>query len=639
VVRFLGYIDKWEPTFPDGGSNRVVVHVTATDQMRLLARHKLNPTFTEWVDVIAPTASVWQCDETAGTSFGDKLGNRDPVTIRVPRAGTGGVSYTQDTSATYVSKGVQLTPSQWGATGRYTSRLLRLPITLPASGYTIGWWQKPAVVDGSGQDWSGNDYSDGTNKADLSIAWSGVWSLTHTAAGIPYTALAATPAPSTSGYSFIVLTMSATTATVYVNGVSVGSVSTVSPIASAYKPIIGGRWNEKDQSGGLGYVAGLMVDQVFSSASGTIASIFYSATVLTGTDITNLYTAGVVGFNGDTTSTRAQRLMQIPNITSYTLDPADGLQVGPLDTDGKDIVALWQDLAISGYGIMYIDGTGQPQWHDSKKRRATLTAAATFANEADTTGTDFALPIQESQFYNSVTISATGGGSYTSVNQTSIDAIGVVSLSQDLNLYSSAEARDRAGFWISMWGTPTPRISKVQVDMFTSGTAGIYSTVFALDLDSRIRITGLPTTGPASQVDAFIEGWTETYSIDSANIVFDCSPAEAPGYTMINDNTAPYSADYDLTARLDCDGSQTVNTTINATATSLTAAVPAVTFTTTDVPFDITLDGEILSVTAAAAASAGTQVLTVVRGQYGTNAVAHSTGTAIYLAHQPILSF
>lgn len=646
-VRFVGYVDKWEPTYPDGGSNRVIVNVTATDQLRLLARKKLNSTFEEQVQFwdaynFAGNVSTWPCSDAGGTRLMDSAGRRDPAVLLTPKGSPGSVEYAQE-GPPYGPPGVKVTSELLPSSSLNRSgRMVRLPNKAGSTSWTVGWWVKPENLDlgiaGYDQYFAGNGYGDvttGTDKYDYAVTWAGGygWRLQHDSQGVNIgSAISGFPQPAVDEWLFIAVVhnISAGTLALYVNGQQACSQATSTSTPSPYRWKLGGLWTESGWTG-TGYA---VANQTLYSPGGTIAGAMFSEVAWTSAYLYDVYAAGTTGYAGESAGDRAVHLAYLatdtyPGISADT----DAFQVGPLDTLGQDVVTLGQELATSANGLFYVNAAGNLVYHNSNQRRATLTPAATFANEADTAGSDFSMPIEEARIANTVTVNTKNDGSYTAIDAASITAIGTLSISQDLNVYSSMEAMYRATYYLAAFTNPQPRLSSVSVDLMTSATAGIYATTHAIDLDSRIRVTGLPTFGPATQVDAYVEGITEEYSITSARITFDCSPADLPAATMVADNGGAYSSAYDDLARLDCDGSQVLASACTSSATSLSASCPGVQFTTTDVPFSIELDGERMTVTAVAAGSGTNQTLTVTRGVDGTNAVAHASGTAIYLAH------
>lgn len=648
-VRFLGYIDRWEPRYPGGGQSDIAVSVSATCRMRLMARRALQSTYAEQARALSSSASVWPLDEAIGqvdnNALADVLGQREPVNVWTPKSYYGSATRGVDTGVTYSPKGLDIVPQgPLPSSSLWSGKSLRLPVMPAATAWTLAWWVKPYRIDGGTANYfSGNAYDPGFGTGAAAYDYmlnyqGGSWSVQHTAGGahsayLPLSLTGGTAYTPTAGtWMHIALTFDSSgggRCEAFVNGVSVGStIGPFSSTASPYRPNIGGARNE---SAWYGTTLATTVGYSPGNPGGTYTGVAYIPAAVSAADALALYNAGWNGFDGEGALARAQRLASYAGTTVPAGD-ADTLACGPLDTEGSDVVTLGQDLSLSAVGAFYCEPDGDLTWHNSRDRRASLTPAATFSNEADTDGGTFALPISEEMFANTITVTMQGGPSYTVRDAASVAAIGVVSLEATYNLSTIDQARDRAGWYEAAYGVPAPRISSLTVDMLTSSTAGIYTTVHALDLDSRIRITGLPVYGPASQVDAIIEGVTEYYATDAARVTFDCSPADVPGTVMIADNSGPYAAAYDLAARLDGDGTQTLNGAVTAVATSISVNVPSVAFTQTDVPFDIELDGERLTVTAAAAPSAGTQTLTVTRGVDGTNAVAHTGGTAVYLA-------
>ncbi len=88
------------------------------------------------------------------------------------------------------------------------------------------------------------------------------------------------------------------------------------------------------------------------------------------------------------------------------------------------------------------------------------------------------------------------------------------------------------------------------------------------------------------------------------------------------------------------DGSITLSDSVTDSATSFTVATavgsPPLTNAAGDLPFDITVDGERMTVTAVSAA-ASPQTLTVTRGLAPTYGMAHSSGAAVSIWNPGLL--
>jgi hypothetical protein len=88
--------------------------------------------------------------------------------------------------------------------------------------------------------------------------------------------------------------------------------------------------------------------------------------------------------------------------------------------------------------------------------------------------------------------------------------------------------------------------------------------------------------------------------------------------------------DYNIYGRYS--DSSPLTSSITAGAASLTVNIPANTppWTTTDVPLNVSVDAELMTISAIAAAGGGTQVLTIsARGINNTTAAAHSAGALV----------
>lgn len=79
---------------------------------------------------------------------------------------------------------------------------------------------------------------------------------------------------------------------------------------------------------------------------------------------------------------------------------------------------------------------------------------------------------------------------------------------------------------VNTHGTPAPRISTVTLDLLTQ-TAAITQQLQALELGSLIGITGLPSQAPSGGLSLFVEGWSESISVDAWEMVLNTSPLDS----------------------------------------------------------------------------------------------------------------
>ncbi|MFE3578706.1 hypothetical protein [Streptomyces vinaceus] len=167
-----------------------------------------------------------------------------------------------------------------------------------------------------------------------------------------------------------------------------------------------------------------------------------------------------------------------------------------------------------------------------------------------------------------------------------------------------------------------------QVTLLLHETPQHIDAVTRLDVGSVIRVTGLPAHLPPGPLDLLVEGYQETLGPRTWTITFTCSPAEPWQVAALDDTTY---------GRADTDGSQ-LNSGVSATATSLSVAVTAGPLwpTAGEVPFNVEVGGEVMTVTGISGSSSP-QTFTVVRSVNGITK-AHLSGAPVSLATPMILA-
>lgn len=185
-----------------------------------------------------------------------------------------------------------------------------------------------------------------------------------------------------------------------------------------------------------------------------------------------------------------------------------------------------------------------------------------------------------------------------------------------------AEAGD-----LSLWGQDrlqrganvSLRLASLVIDSVTTPTDRS-ADLLALVPGDRVRVTNLPDDILGfTEWDGWIVGGDERHNPTENRFEFSLAPV-LPPVPVFND------------ARFAAGDSLTLSSTINNSVTSISVATTDATFTTdsADLPVDIVIDSEEMTVTAVS--SATPQVFTVTRGVNGTTAASHSSGAQVELA-------
>jgi hypothetical protein len=234
----------------------------------------------------------------------------------------------------------------------------------------------------------------------------------------------------------------------------------------------------------------------------------------------------------------------------------------------------------------------------------------------------------ESVIQNRVTVTRAGGASATvtqAAGPLGTATVGVYDDEVTLSLASDADALGQAAWRVALGTTDEARWPQIGVDLADPRiTSGRRSAFLALRLGDRLDVTGLPAWLPPFDVSQLVQGYTETIEPGSYKIVFNTAPAR------------PYRVAFWTNAagrdRYSGDGTVLSAAIATTTATTFNVTPPSTcTWTTTDLPFAIVVNGEVMTVTAVGALTGGQQTFTVTRSVNGVRKT-HAINSAVTLA-------
>lgn len=320
-----------------------------------------------------------------------------------------------------------------------------------------------------------------------------------------------------------------------------------------------------------------------------------------------IYIAGALnGYAGETTTTRFQRLCieeGIPN-TSQSAG-SQFLTLGPQPI-GSVLNALGEAESVDD-GLIHDGGIGGALVFNTRSARQNAAVAMTLNSALFQVPSDFSAIFDDAEIANDVTASRTGGSSARYVASSNVIAEGTYEDPLSLNLQDDSQLRNVAGWRANRGTAPGMRYPQLSFDLHANPQ--LVRAWLACGVGSRVKVTGLPSAHGPSDVDVFIEGYTETLDAFTWTVVANCSPAR-PFDVFVLEGTGN-------TGRLDS-GSSTLNGGVSTTATSLSVATATgdPLWTTGAVTFDIEIAGERLSVTNIAG-STSPQTFTVTRSVNG----------------------
>lgn len=228
-------------------------------------------------------------------------------------------------------------------------------------------------------------------------------------------------------------------------------------------------------------------------------------------------------------------------------------------------------------------------------------------------------PVDDDRFIrNDVTVTRTNGSSY----RATLDS-GTLSISEPpngigryqdqatLNLESDDDLINEAGWLLHLGTVDEARYPVINLDLSNQSIASnpdLLSAILNLDIGDCLAVINPPSWLPPEDIEQSVRGYTEELNTFEHRIGLNCVPCSPYRVGIYNDSGSKYSSDGSLLA-----------SDVSDSATSLSVSTPSGPLWTTDgaeVPFDIMVGGERMTVTAIAGASSP-QTFTVTRSVNG----------------------
>ncbi|RPE40279.1 hypothetical protein EDD90_3315 [Streptomyces sp. Ag109_O5-1] len=300
---------------------------------------------------------------------------------------------------------------------------------------------------------------------------------------------------------------------------------------------------------------------------------------------------------GETAGRRIQRLCGEAGIPFEWIGSLD--DTVPLGAQPKqNTLALVQEACLADGGLLYetkdVLGLGY-RTRASLTQDPVLVLSYTGYNLAD-----IPVPVEDDrQIQNSLTVTVNGvSATYTETDGTlGTDSIGTygenTGLTLNLASTDTPTLLDAAAWRVHLGTVDEARYPTIAVNLaHPSITPDLKRAILGLRMGDRAQITGMPSWLPPDNPDQLAVATDETITQFEHKITLSCAPA------------SPYSyiGYLDTTARIDTDGSQLL-TAIGSADTSIDIAPvsdPTMLWTTStsDVPLDVRMGGEVMRVTA-----------------------------------------
>jgi len=311
----------------------------------------------------------------------------------------------------------------------------------------------------------------------------------------------------------------ATSAALFLDGTSVATTSIGSSQFDMARLIGGGGITNSAFAGTLSHVAA------------------YSGTAITDARIAQHSLAGSTGFSGESSGNRIHRLALYAGVPDSEIAFEVGLStsITNQDTTGQQPITLMQDVAATEGGVLFDSRTGLLSFH-GRSHRYNASSQLTLSTAQGEIMPSLEPRLDDQDLVNDVSASRTGGVSSRVVDSSSVAEYGTYREDLQLLTTSDNEVFDAASWKVYTASTPQVRVPTAETELALLSSAQKL-TVLARDVGDRMTLSVLPAQAPASSMDFFIEGWTETIADLTYRIVFNLSAATLSGVWQLDSST------------------------------------------------------------------------------------------------------
>lgn len=339
--------------------------------------------------------------------------------------------------------------------------------------------------------------------------------------------------------------------------------------------------------------------------------------------------AAAFGFAGETAGERVERLCGEEGVTVSVSGTASETEAtGPQFPD--TLLDVLREAAVADLGILADAVSELGLSYRTQGSLYSQDAALTLDWDSGQLSPPLEPVLDDHDTRNDVTVSRRGGSEARAEltagalsTQDPPDGVGRYDTDVDVNVAGDGFLSDQAGWRLHLGTVDEDRFPRVTLDL--DANSDLADEVAAVEPGDRIDLTGLPDHISVDDVRLVVHGWSETIGSHRRLITFNCGP-----YSPFDVGTwedAPGDG-----SKWDTAGSQ-LDAGIDATETSVEVAVtvgPAWTTDANELPLDIGVGGERMTVSAISAETSGVQTFTVTRSVNGVTK-SHSAGAQVGL--------
>lgn len=342
--------------------------------------------------------------------------------------------------------------------------------------------------------------------------------------------------------------------------------------------------------------------------------------------------SSLAGWLGEAAGDRIARLCAESGVPGYT-EGGTGEPMGVQRVDS--LFSLLRECERTDYGVLFESGFGVA--YRPRSARYARTPVLVLDRNSGHLSVPPQPTIDDQQLNNSWSISRDGGAqNVNALDQASINAEGVYDNSATINTVNDDPLASHAAWRVYLGIQPDLRWSQISINFARAGNTALLSQWRARTYGDRMTVANMPSQIAGNDPDVIIEGVSQHLSAYEWSVSTNTSPARPWDIATLDDTNLRIDA---ATSTLDIAVATTTFGSLQVTNNGdpYSTWAPTATFPTV-VPFNITVMGEIMTVTNVGNIFATTkQTLTVTRSVNGV-AKTHAAGEVVQLTRPAIVA-
>lgn len=286
------------------------------------------------------------------------------------------------------------------------------------------------------------------------------------------------------------------------------------------------------------YIGGMrssvyLASPLFYSGQMSMCAVWSGASIVEA-DLITAGHASLAGSIDETSTARFLRLCSYAGITGGTVGTGAST-VGRQKIGNQTILDALDDVGTAEQSPVYVTGAGVPTLAARTNRYG---AAVALTLDAADVGADVKFTYNGDNLINDAKGTRLGGSEQRVTNDTSIAEHGASTFSETFILNSDAQMVNILQWLTHAFAEPVTRTAQLRIDGWAKQATVDLDDLLALEVGSRVQVTGMPAQSPSSTLDLFVEGFSDVFGPNGWTRTLNTSGASAYSTAWVLDSAS-----------------------------------------------------------------------------------------------------